>query len=105
MDEAKDIKTLVIDDTEYRTRYTSKFSGRKMYAAPDPKMLHAVIPGVILKIMVSPGQKVRWGDSLLVLEAMKMQNDVTAPMDTVIKNIHVHTGQMVAKRELLMEFE
>jgi biotin carboxyl carrier protein len=105
MSEQKDIKTLVIDDARYQTQFTAKFLRRKKYAAPDPKKLHAFIPGIIQKINITTGQKVRWGDSLLILEAMKMKNDVTAPFDTTIKAIHVKTGAMVMKNQLLIEFE
>jgi len=48
---------------------------------------------------------VRWGDGLLVLEAMKMKNDITSPRHGVIKAIHVEVGAMVAKGQLLIEFE
>lgn len=98
-------KTLTIDETSYETRWTAKFARRKPYAAADPKKLLAFIPGVIQSIVVRPGQRVRRGDSLLVLEAMKMKNDVTAPHDGVIKAIPVSTGQMVAKGETMIEFE
>lgn len=96
---------LVIDDTAYETRYTKKFARRKPYQAPNPKNVLAVIPGEIQEIQITEGQKVRWGDSLLVLEAMKMRNDVTAPMDGTVKTVHVKKGVKVVKNQLLIEFE
>lgn len=98
-------KTLIIDDTAYETRWTGKFARRRGYEPTDPKKLLAFIPGVIQAITVRPGQRVRRGDSLLVLEAMKMKNDVTAPHDGVVKAIPVSLGQMVTKGELMIEFE
>jgi biotin carboxyl carrier protein len=68
-------------------------------------MMLAYIPGIIRKIHVTPGQKVKWGDQVLILEAMKMKNDVTAPLDGTIKSVHVKVGTMVAKNQLLIEFE
>jgi len=98
------LKSIVVDDTVYETRWTRKFAGRKNYAPKDPNRLLAVIPGVIVVISVKAGQRVRRGDPILVLEAMKMKNAITAPHDAVVKAIHVATGQMVAKNQLLVEF-
>lgn len=105
MEDTPDFRKLVIDDTAYQTLHTTKFSKRKAYAPPDPNKILAFIPGIILKIHVTAGQRVKWGDSLLILEAMKMKNDLTTPRDGVIKMIHVQPGQMVTKHQLLVEFE
>ncbi len=102
MDE--NLQSFVVDDTEYRTRYTVKFTQRRNYEAPDPNSIRAFIPGVIQSIVVRAGQSVKRGDSLLVLEAMKMRNDVTAPHDGVIKSVHVTVGQMVPRNALLIEY-
>jgi biotin carboxyl carrier protein len=103
MNEKPEFQKLVIDEISYETRFTKKFQDRKKYVAPDPNSVRCVIPGVILKINVKQGQKVRKGDSLCILEAMKMQNDILCPFDAKIKTISVEPGRMVAKGELLME--
>ncbi len=103
MSDAPDLKTLVIDGTPYLTRYTLKFARRASYAAPDPSRISARIPGVIVALHVRRGQRVRRGDPLLVLEAMKMKNDLTAGHDGVVREIYVEEGQMVAKNQLLLE--
>jgi len=54
---------------------------------------------------VSPGDQVRSGHDLLVLEAMKMQNHITAHDDVTVKALHVAVGDTVTKGQLLMEFE
>ena len=100
-----ELKTLNIDDTEYQTRFTRKFAGRRPYVGEDPRKVTAYIPGVIQKIHVAPGQEVKRGSKLLVLEAMKMQNDLTASREGVIKAVHVGLGQMVPKGALLIELE
>ena len=97
--------TLVIDDSIYPTRMTKKFAMRTPYAKPDPKKVIAFIPGVIQEVVVQAGQKVKWGDSLLILEAMKMRNDVTAPHDGTIKSVLVKKNERVMKNQLLIEFE
>ena len=105
MEDPKEFQKLVIDDTAYATQYTSKFRRRTPYAPPDPSKVVAVIPGIILAVRVKVGQRLKWGDSLLILEAMKMKNDVTAPRDGIVKAIHVQQGQMVTKHQVLVEFE
>ena len=95
--------TLNIGDVPYQTRLTSKFLGRKKIGISDPGLVLCAIPGVIQKIYVSEGQTVRSHDPLLVLEAMKMQNDILAPLEGTIKRICVEVGQQVGKGETLME--
>lgn len=63
------------------------------------------MPGSIIKIMVEEGQKVKTGQPLIILEAMKMENEVKAPADSVIESIKVSTGQQVGSGEVLIEFE
>lgn len=104
MTDNPDLKTLVVDGAAYQTRYTRKFAHRKPYVAPDADKLSARIPGVILTVHVRRGQRVKRGDPLLVLEAMKMKNDLTAGHDAIVEAIHVEEGQMVAKGQLLIEF-
>ncbi len=97
--------TLTLNDTAYETTFTRKFAHRKPYAPKDPKLLTAIIPGLILDLLVGPGDPVRRGQSLLVLEAMKMQNHIAAPEGGIIKAFLVAPGDMVTKGQLLVEFE
>lgn len=62
----------------------------------------AALPGTILNVLVNVGDKVERGQSLLVLEAMKMENDVKAPNDGVVKEISVAKGASVNSGDLLM---
>jgi biotin carboxyl carrier protein len=105
MNDEQQYTTFVLDDTGYQTTTTPKFDRRKRYAAKDPKKLTAFIPGVIRRVDAAPGQKVSWGQRVLVLEAMKMKNDVAAPVEGVVKAVHVAVGQMVTKDQMLIEFE
>ena len=63
------------------------------------------MPGTILKVNVKEGDTVKAGDSVVILEAMKMENDITAPKDGVVKKIFVNEKQTVAKCEALFEVE
>ncbi|MEW6337388.1 MAG: acetyl-CoA carboxylase biotin carboxyl carrier protein subunit [Acidobacteriota bacterium] len=96
---------LVVDDTAYETRATPAFASRRRWSPPDPRLVAAHIPGVIRAVYVRPGQAVRWGERLLVLEAMKMQNDVLAPRAGVVKSVRAEVGEMVPRGRLLIELE
>ncbi|MDX2301948.1 MAG: acetyl-CoA carboxylase biotin carboxyl carrier protein subunit [Microscillaceae bacterium] len=67
--------------------------------------IKAPMPGLILGISVSVGQQVQKGDTLLILEAMKMENALKSPIDGEIKNIKVKQGENVEKNHLLIEFK
>ncbi len=95
----------VLDDTVYRTSLTRRFERRRPYQPPDPRHLTAAIPGVIGNIAVAEQQAVRRGEPILVLEAMKMRNEVLSPRDGTIRTIFVKQGQMVPRGEILLEFE
>ncbi len=98
-------KTLNIDGTHYKTNLTSKFENRKKYTIPDAKKIISVIPGTIVKVFVKEGQKVKRGDNIMILEAMKMQNRIKSPRPGVIKCIKVKEREKVAKGVLMMELE
>jgi biotin carboxyl carrier protein len=67
--------------------------------------IEAPMPGLILDIQVEIGQTVQEDDSLLILEAMKMENVISSPREGVIKSIHVNKGDAVEKKNILIEFE
>ncbi len=80
----------------------------KKAASPVAATAGSVIspmPGTILKVNVKQGDAVKAGDSVIILEAMKMENDITAPKDGIIKSIFVEAGQSVAKDDALFEVE
>lgn len=103
--EKPNLRPLIIEDREYDTLYTRKFELRKPYEPPDPMKILCVIPGIVNVIHVHPGQKIRRDDPLLVIEAMKMQNNIRAAIDATIRSVNVRQGQMVTKGEVLIEFE
>ena len=71
----------------------------------NPGIIFAEMQGTIMDTMTKQGKKVKKGDSLFVLEAMKMENVITAPIDGVIKNFNIEKGQPVKKGDLLIEIE
>ena len=67
--------------------------------------LVAPMGGRIIEVNVKPGDKVKKGDILLVYEAMKMENDVEAEKDEVVKRVFVNVDQIVGTDAVLIEFE
>lgn len=96
---------LEIGSAIYLTRLTTKFNNRKSWQRPDERMVQAVIPGTIREIMVKEGTEVDLGTPLLILEAMKMRNEVLSPVLGVISKIHVAEGDLVHKAQLLLEIK
>ena len=82
-----------------------KQMGFEVGATKKVNDIKAPMPGLILDITVSVGQEVKEDDTLLILEAMKMENALTSPRDGIIKSIAVKKGDTVDKGELLIEFE
>jgi biotin carboxyl carrier protein len=60
------------------------------------------MPGTIIKVNVKPGDSVKKGDVLCVLEAMKMENDIMAPADGVVATVNANQGASVATDEVLV---
>jgi biotin carboxyl carrier protein len=63
------------------------------------------MPGKVVKILVGVGEKVQKGQTLLILEAMKMENEIKSGIDGVVKAIHVKQGDALENGVLLMEVE
>ena len=61
--------------------------------------------GVILKVLVSEGQKVEYGQKLVILEAMKMENDIVSDKPGTVKKIYVKEGDNVDTGQVLVELE
>jgi biotin carboxyl carrier protein len=70
--------------------------------AKGPVELRAQMPGKIIKLLAEPGAAIKAGQGLLVVEAMKMQNEVKSPKDGTVGKIYVDEGGTVAAGDLLM---
>jgi methylmalonyl-CoA carboxyltransferase small subunit len=67
--------------------------------------LKAPISGTVVKILVEPGSEVKAGDTVVVLEAMKMETEITAPQDGKIAAVNIAVGDTVAGGQTLVEWE
>lgn len=73
-------------------------------AAAGPRELKAPMPGLVARILVEPGQSVASGQSLVVLEAMKMENELKSAGAAVVDRVEVTPGSTVEKGALLVTF-
>jgi biotin carboxyl carrier protein len=71
--------------------------------APEGELaIKAPIPGLVVRTLVSPGQGVTEGETLLILEAMKMENEIRSPRDGTVHEVRVESGAQVAMGQVLL---
>ena len=83
----------------------AKTAARPKAQDGNPAHVGAPMPGSIASVAVTVGQKVRAGDQLLTIEAMKMETGLHADREAVVKALHVHAGSQIDAKDLLIEFE
>lgn len=90
-----------VEVLDERTRHLRSLVGAGV-AHPGPQLLKAPMPGLVVRLLVRPGQTVRAGEGLVVLEAMKMENELAAERGGTVGKIHKQAGQPVDSGELLV---
>lgn len=106
-------KTMVItiNGTEYDVAIKDKTDlllqklGIKTGSSSTVQFIKAPMPGLIINIAVQAGDEVKKGDTLLMLEAMKMENVIKSPRDGKVKKISAELKKAVEKNQILVEFE
>lgn len=78
--------------------------GMNTNASAKVSSVRAPMPGLIIDLKVRDGDAVKSGDTLLILEAMKMENIIKAPADATVKSVKVSMGEGVEKNQVLIEF-
>ena len=101
--EKKDLVLIHLNGADLYTTVTKKYQNRKQWSKPDPRIISSVIPGAILDILVKEGDKVKAGQTLLVLESMKMANQIKATLDGKVKKISVSKGEVIPKGHVMVE--
>lgn len=79
-----------------------KVEKKEVVVSQGQEVIEAPMPGNIWKIVVSEGDQVKSGDVLLILEAMKMENEIVAPRDGIVASINTTTGASVNTGEKLV---
>ena len=124
LDKNKSSKLKVVHSDFYKKEYTISLNSKiyhlkisdtldlmieKMgYSLNSSKKLneiHAPMPGIIIGVEIKQGDVVKEGDTILILEAMKMENSIKSPKDGVVKSVLIQIGDAVEKGKLLIELE
>lgn len=74
-------------------------------SASEDKLCRSPVTGIVIKVNVEPGQKIQANDLLMVLEAMKMETNVTAHSAGTVKSVRVAQGDAVKLNQVVVEFE
>lgn len=90
----------VVDERTRRIREMSGAAG----GAAGPRPLKAPMPGLVVKVEVEEGQAVTEGQGLVIVEAMKMENELKADSDALVAHVLVEEGQAVEKDQVLIDF-
>jgi biotin carboxyl carrier protein len=93
-----------LEALDERSRVIRELSGSSS-KAKGPAHLTAPMPGLIVRVAVKEGDQVRAGQGLVVMEAMKMENELRAATDGVVKRVVAAPGTAVEKGALLLELE
>lgn len=81
-------------------------AGRKMPALPEGELaVTAPIPGLVVKVLAEPGDTVQEDQPVVILEAMKMENEIRSPRDGVVTKVEVVAGQRVEQNGILLVLE
>ena len=94
--------TIIVHSAVYQTEYTTKYRNRQKWQLPDPNEIKSHIPGTIISIAVKPGEAVKKGKAILILEAMKMHNQIQMPFDGTISEIKVNEGDRIPKNTVMV---
>ena len=105
MSKQNQFSEIALESGTFQTQVTRKFALRKPYERRKPGIVKAVIPGVVAEVVANVGKAVKQGDTMMILEAMKMLNRVMAPLHGTVKAVHVSAGETVSKGQVLIEIE
>ena len=93
-----------VEVLDERARHIRSLSGAAERPAVS-QVLRAPMPGLVLRVHVAAGQQVVAGAGLVVLEAMKMENELKSTAPAMVKAVRVQPGEAVEKGQILVEFE
>ena len=89
-------------ESKVKTNSELKKEAKTSSSASDADSVKSPMPGTILSVNVTKGDKVNKGQVLLVLEAMKMENEIISPKDGVVESVNVNKGENVESGALLV---
>ena len=91
---------------EVKDRYDNLLEtlGMDMSSARKVNEIKAPMPGLVLEVLVNPGDEVEVDQPLVILEAMKMENVIKSPANSKVRNVEVTKGDSVEKNQILVGF-
>jgi len=103
-------ESAILDDGVHRFRIfevseAAPTTGRHAGGAGSLVDVRASMPGRVVRVNVTPGARVRRGQTLIVLEAMKMQNEIPSPGDGVVREVRVAAGETVTADAIVASIE
>lgn len=111
IEEREKVVRLKVNDNSYRIKIADHYDlliknmGLSANVTHKVSEVRAPMPGLVLSILIQPGQEVAQGDPLIILEAMKMENVIKSPGEGKVKHIAAIQGKAVDKGEVLIEME
>lgn len=109
-DRAEKLAKIKVNGNVYKVQVTTQLDlllkqlGMDSLIGNKVSQLKAPMPGLVLSVLIAEGDEVKKGDSLIVLEAMKMENIIKSPTDAVVKKIEVVQGDKIEKNTVLIQF-
>jgi biotin carboxyl carrier protein len=94
---------LHVEALDERARAVRSLSAAAIHAGPE--VVRAPMPGLIVRVLIAPGDTVRAGDGLVVMEAMKMENELRAKGPGKVRTVSASVGTPVEKGAILIELE
>lgn len=94
----------VVSVEDERARAIRELAGTPMHDS-GRRELRAPMPGMVVRVLVEPGQRVEAGTSLIVVEAMKMENEFKADAPGTVVSVEVEEGETVNQSDLMVTFE
>lgn len=110
-DEGRGICQVVLGGNLYRVRVEDERTRRLSNVNHRPQLgggevtIRAPIPGMMVKILVAPGDTVSDGQGVAILEAMKMENELLAPREGTVREVRVSSGEVVEQGQILVTIQ
>ncbi|WP_290595956.1 MULTISPECIES: biotin/lipoyl-containing protein [unclassified Archaeoglobus] len=104
---------VVVEDIQERTEFAGQSFEEPVPVTPTESsvkeelkdVVTSMLPGVVLKILVKPGDRVQAGDPIIIVESMKMENEIVSHKDGVVSEILVKEGQRIEAGDVLAVIE